>query len=71
MLLIISQHLLLSHLKSIQGFFGLSQNSIYTHPYQVMNYSAIHLDLQGLLSGILSLLTHKTHQVSNSSKVYI
>ena len=32
---------------------------------------AIHLHFQGLLSGILSLLTSKTHQMSNSSKVSI
>ena len=32
---------------------------------------AIHLHFQGLLSGIFSLLTSKTHQMSNSSKVSI
>ena len=71
MLLIILQHLLLLHLKSIHGLFGLTQHIICTHPDQDMKYSAIHLHFQGLLSGILSLLTSKTHQMSNSSKVYI
>ena len=53
------------------GYFGLPQHIICTHPDQDMNYSAIHLHFQGILPGILSLLTFKTHQMSNSSKVYI
>ena len=38
MLLIILQHLLLLHLKSIHGYFGLPQHIICTHPDQDMNY---------------------------------
>ena len=53
------------------GYFGLPQHIIFTHPDQDMNYSAIHLHFQGFLSGILSLLTSKKHKMSNSSKVYI
>ena len=49
----------------------LPQHIICTHPDQDMKYSDIHLHFQGLLSGILSLLTSKTHQMSNSSKFYI
>ena len=71
MLLIILKHLLLLHLKSIHGYFGLPQHIICTHPHQDMKYSIIHLHVQGLLSGVLSLLTSKTDQMSNSSKVYI
>jgi len=71
MLQIILQHLLLLHLKSIHGYFGLPQHIMCTPPNQDMTYSAIHLHFQGLLPGILSLLTFKTHQMSNSSKVYI
>jgi len=71
MLLIILKHLLLLHLKSIHGYFGLPQHIICIHPDQDMKYSIIHLHVQGLLSGVLSLLTSKTHQMSNSSKVYI
>ena len=56
----------LLHLKFIHGFFGLPQHIICTHPDQDMKHSAIHLHYQGLLSGILSLLTSKTHQMSNS-----
>ena len=70
MLQIILQHLLLLHLKSIHGYFGLPQYIMCTHPDQDMHYSAIHLQFQGLLSGILSQLTSKTHQMSNNSKVY-
>ena len=69
MLLIILQHLLLLHLKSIHRYFGLPQHIMCTHPDQDMNYFAIHLHFQGLLSGILSLLTPKTHIRSNSSNV--
>ena len=63
--------LLFLHLKSIHGYFGLPQHNICTHPDKDMNYSTIPLNFQGLLSGILSLLTSKTHQMSNSSHVYI
>ena len=67
-----SDYLLLLHLKSLHGIkFGLLQHIMCTHQNQDMNYSAIHLHFQGLLFGILSLLTFKTHQMSNSSKVYI
>ena len=69
MLLMILQHLLLLHLKSIHRYFGLPQHIMCTHPDQDMNYFAIHLHFQGLLSGILSLLTPKTHIRSNSSNV--
>jgi len=71
MLQIILQHLLLLHLKSINCYFGLPQHIICTHPTQDMNYSAIYLHFQGLLSEILSLLTSTTHQMSNSPNVYI
>jgi len=53
------------------GYFGLPQHIICTHLDQDMKYSAIHLHFQGFLSGILSLLTSKTHQMLNSSIVYI
>jgi len=55
MLQIILQNLLLLHLKSIHGYFGLPQHIICTYPDQDMKYTAIHLHIQGLLSGILSL----------------
>ena len=71
MLQIILQHFLLLHLKSIHGYLGLPQHISCTHPDQDLKYSAMHLNFQGLLSGILSMLTSKTHQMSNSSKVYI
>ena len=54
----------------MHGYFGLHQHIICTHPDQDINYSAIHLHFQGLLSGIFPLLTSKTHQMANSS-VYI
>jgi len=65
MLQIILQHILVVHLKSIHGYFGLPQHIMCTHPNQDMKYTAIHLHFQGLLSVILSLLTSKYSKNSN------
>ena len=51
------------------GYFGLPQHIICTHLDQDMKYSAIHLHFQGFLSGILSLLTSKTHQNVQQFKI--
>ena len=70
MLLIILQHILLLHLKSIHVARSSSTYQLYTpRPrHEIFRHS---FKFSGLLYGIPSLLTSKTQKNANSSTVYI